>query len=513
MKNLILNELQKITSSGFYISGKIPKDKLKNAIGHYPIPAEEDVLALIDATVFGSAKNGMAIGLKGIYWKNDWATDTVKNFLHWNDLIVNTNQITTKGNDLILSPGCVFSLAGSGVKSKLLSDLLLNIIEKISKSNEQKLEISSTDNSQKLPTNQNDDSIKNKKEIEPSSTTEKVISKPIADSRFSGKYDRNLLRLVNEISKKYRLSRHVYIAPSIQVNKAKTILDICNNSIDPFSILVIVDNTFLQTGKDFLIVTNECIMSRSMVRKLDKFNLSEIRNISCNNDEFFINNYEFQFFDQLEHSETRILVDFLNDLIPSIINYSSKFNNPNEEFIDPKLSNILIESFTNVKKEVNEEFNIENDSDSSEFLDNFLTTLYAIFEVMENNFHNYDSCGKDYLLHQFLLAYTCILSFSYRKIEEIKEDKDLTKLYLFSIQSITKNIVEAGMKNGLYIKGNTSKYYSTIFVRILMSSGSDVNFDSLLNNFLDSSPEDKKAIILAKKSIDEAIIYLNNSFS
>lgn len=331
MKNSILNELQKVNSSDFYISGKIPKDKLKNAISNYPIPAAEDVLALIDATVFGSAKNGMAIGLKGIYWKNDWTTDTVKNFLHWNDLIANTKQITTKGSDLILSPGCVCSLAGSSVKSKLLLDLLLSIIEKISKNNEQKLEIPLTDNSQKSPTKQSDDSLKNKKEIEPTPITEKVISQPIVDSRFSGKYDRNLLRLVGEISKKYRLSRHVYIAPSIQVNKAKTILDLCNDSIDPFSILVIVDNTFLQTGKDFLIVTNEFVMSKGMMRKLDKFDLLEIRNISCDNDNFFINNYEFQFFDQLKHSETRIIVDFLNELIPLLSGSTSKSNNGVED--------------------------------------------------------------------------------------------------------------------------------------------------------------------------------------
>lgn len=77
----ILSEVRKFRSSDFFVAGDIAPTKLRNAIEHYPVHSGETIIALVDATVFGSAKNGMALGHRGIYWKNDWTTDTAKNFL------------------------------------------------------------------------------------------------------------------------------------------------------------------------------------------------------------------------------------------------------------------------------------------------------------------------------------------------------------------------------------------------------------------------------------------------
>jgi len=54
----------------YYVGKNIPADKLENAVKSFAIPPEENVLALIDTTLFGSAKEGVAFGLRGIYWKN-----------------------------------------------------------------------------------------------------------------------------------------------------------------------------------------------------------------------------------------------------------------------------------------------------------------------------------------------------------------------------------------------------------------------------------------------------------
>ena len=53
-----------------YVGKSIPADKEQNARKSYRIDADEEVIALIDATMLGSAKEGVAFGLKGIYWKN-----------------------------------------------------------------------------------------------------------------------------------------------------------------------------------------------------------------------------------------------------------------------------------------------------------------------------------------------------------------------------------------------------------------------------------------------------------
>lgn len=53
---------------GFY-TGEIPARKETNARARYDIPAHEELVALVDNTVFGSARRGIAICAGGIHWK------------------------------------------------------------------------------------------------------------------------------------------------------------------------------------------------------------------------------------------------------------------------------------------------------------------------------------------------------------------------------------------------------------------------------------------------------------
>jgi hypothetical protein len=115
-------------SDGYYKYGNIPSKKLESAIQHYPVDPSDTPLALVDATIMGSAKTGMVIGLKGIYWGNDWKVKTEKNFLSWEELANKGNKVSTSFYDLQLMPGCEFGMSGASMKKDLLANLLNQII-------------------------------------------------------------------------------------------------------------------------------------------------------------------------------------------------------------------------------------------------------------------------------------------------------------------------------------------------------------------------------------------------
>ena len=70
---------------GYYVDRAIPPKKLATAHEHFPIPDTERVVALIDSTVTGRGKAGLAICNGGIYWRNDWTTKTTRTFLSWDE--------------------------------------------------------------------------------------------------------------------------------------------------------------------------------------------------------------------------------------------------------------------------------------------------------------------------------------------------------------------------------------------------------------------------------------------
>jgi len=122
----LLEVLKTFESEDYYVHDSIPPKKLV-AAQSYPVSPGYDVLALIDATVFGSAKNGMAITPKGIYWSNGdgWLdTETEKNHMTWAELKAAENSLQVSKSDLVIVPGSPFDLAGSSVEPKELRRLL-----------------------------------------------------------------------------------------------------------------------------------------------------------------------------------------------------------------------------------------------------------------------------------------------------------------------------------------------------------------------------------------------------
>jgi Flp pilus assembly protein TadD len=73
MMNIQFNELQfylEEHKDKFLTGSKINDKKTGNVRKFYGIPTNDDILALIDGTVFGSAKKGLALTSSGLYWVN-----------------------------------------------------------------------------------------------------------------------------------------------------------------------------------------------------------------------------------------------------------------------------------------------------------------------------------------------------------------------------------------------------------------------------------------------------------
>lgn len=127
----ILSICADYSGTGYYVADLIPSSKLSNARDSFPIPARERVIALVDATVFGSAKNGLAIGASGVYWHNDWTTSTAQTFLNWEEFI--QVRIRKKGMyDVELGTGNLFNMSGCSFKKDVLVQLLQGIQSYIS---------------------------------------------------------------------------------------------------------------------------------------------------------------------------------------------------------------------------------------------------------------------------------------------------------------------------------------------------------------------------------------------
>ncbi|WP_341279244.1 helix-hairpin-helix domain-containing protein [Paenibacillus sp. FSL H8-0537] len=105
----------------YYVTEMIPPKKLRNARVYFRIPANETVIALADTTIFGSCKTGFAIGVSGVYWKNEWLVKSSQSSLSWEELIhSDIKRIST--DELEFRKGV--SLGIYGVAINLLAPLL-----------------------------------------------------------------------------------------------------------------------------------------------------------------------------------------------------------------------------------------------------------------------------------------------------------------------------------------------------------------------------------------------------
>ena len=111
----LINLLENHATDDFYVGSNIPKAKLENAIANFPIDPNAMVIALIDCTVMGSCKNGLAITDYGLIWKNDWTTSSSKTRLSWEEFLDNRSLIGIEKYDLILGNNLKLNMSGSNM--------------------------------------------------------------------------------------------------------------------------------------------------------------------------------------------------------------------------------------------------------------------------------------------------------------------------------------------------------------------------------------------------------------
>ena len=116
-------------ANDYYVAELIPPRKLKNVMETYPIAGGGAVVALIDATLLGSAENGMIIGERGIRWHNDLGHNSKLTSMNWGDF--STINIKREDDDIIIGEGNRFNMAGSSFDKDITVELLKAIQLKI----------------------------------------------------------------------------------------------------------------------------------------------------------------------------------------------------------------------------------------------------------------------------------------------------------------------------------------------------------------------------------------------
>ena len=119
-KDSLISICKNYDDYGYYILDSISLKKRKNANRYYPSPGEGEIIALIDATVFGSAEYGLMIGEYGVSWNNPSYVNTKINYLYWEDLKL--VKISKSGNNILIGEGTFIS-AYTDLLVSLLTDI------------------------------------------------------------------------------------------------------------------------------------------------------------------------------------------------------------------------------------------------------------------------------------------------------------------------------------------------------------------------------------------------------
>ena len=107
----------------WFVGGAIPKKKLNNIISEFPILPEDEVIAVLDCTIFGSCKYGLAVCKNGLYVNHDWSATVRKGYLSWDELV--HAEIVAHGKyEVDVSASFVVNFAASDIKQEELITLL-----------------------------------------------------------------------------------------------------------------------------------------------------------------------------------------------------------------------------------------------------------------------------------------------------------------------------------------------------------------------------------------------------
>lgn len=124
-KKTMIKTLQLHSTRGLYIAPSIPYQKLKNSLCSCYTWPDEEIFALVDATVLGSAKNCLLVGSSGIYFHNDRPPSIGRHFWSYEEF----RDVTISKNgpfDVSIGGPC-FDVSGSSLSKKKVINLLHDI--------------------------------------------------------------------------------------------------------------------------------------------------------------------------------------------------------------------------------------------------------------------------------------------------------------------------------------------------------------------------------------------------
>jgi DNA uptake protein ComE-like DNA-binding protein len=117
----LTNICAQYNGNDYYVAELIPAQKLENAMKNYPIPNGGLVIALIDATVFGSAGNGMLIGEKGISWHNGFSTKSRFTSMKW--AYFSAQNVSHDNTNIMIGAENLFNMSGCSFDKNKIIDL------------------------------------------------------------------------------------------------------------------------------------------------------------------------------------------------------------------------------------------------------------------------------------------------------------------------------------------------------------------------------------------------------
>ncbi|MCL1162001.1 hypothetical protein L2728_08920 [Shewanella chilikensis] len=504
METDVLEILQNFHSDGLFVAPNIPSKKAKNASACYGMPASVNIYAIVDSTVFGSAKNGLAFTSEGLFWKNDWTTTSAKNHMSWEELINTSQEHAVDGSELLLGQDCAFGMAGSGMKPAVLLKLLEKLAQKIQGNTEatETAEVSNVAQAKVTPvadangevsvgntasasvTAENlppegvtiesvtpaadtngDVSITNTapaggkaESAAPASLTpEKPLQESSPKPAFEGSYQRDYLDIVNAVAKRHRLSQQIQIAPAIKVHKVRKVIEISEGKIEPYDILMIVDNTFMQTTKDFLVVTPHAIWAKGTLRKVESFSLSEIRSIRCDKKTLFINDYDFQYLDQFSENEVLILTNMLEELVVALRKSDSVSDTDEQLELPAALDTLLSNIYEVVLDDVVSGLRDKGYPENKQLVTSMAECCFSTFFIVDSHL-KYRHQDTAELVGQYLLAQTLSGLFALMSVERLWRRTEVKSTYVMMQCSVIIRTCQYFERQGIALRPNQNWY-------------------------------------------------------
>lgn len=504
METDVLEILQNFHSDGLFVAPNIPSKKAKNASACYGMPASVNIYAIVDSTVFGSAKNGLAFTSEGLFWKNDWTTTSAKNHMSWEELINTSQEHAVDGSELWLGQDCAFGMAGSGMKPAVLLKLLEKLAQKIqgNTGTTETAEVSNVAQAKVTPvadangeasvgntasasvtaenlppegvttesvtpaananggvsiTNTAPAGGKAESAAPASLTPEKPQQESSPKPAFEGSYQREYLDIVNAVAKRHRLSQQIQIAPAIKVHKVRKVIEISEGKIEPYDILMIVDNTFMQTTKDFLVVTPHAIWAKGTLRKVESFSLSEIRSIRCDKKTLFINDYDFQYLDQFSENEVLILTNMLEELVVALRKSDSVSDTDEQLELPAALDTLLSNIYEVVLDDVVSGLRDKGYPENKQLVTSMAECCFSTFFIVDSHL-KYRHQDTAELVGQYLLAQTLSGLFALMSVERLWRRTEVKSTYVMMQCSVIIRTCQYFERQGIALRPNQNWY-------------------------------------------------------